>query len=209
MSRKTWWSAVILIPILLVAGIPLPAEAQPGRSCQEAPIPFTTGLAARVAESPTFAHLEELTRQLAHRAALVDPAELEEAYRTEDEDRIAELLGFTESQLAEMDASLRELRLAIFREFPELERHAAQAAVGSCGFSPSIARCPLQAALDAAPQLMEDGPLNESPNVECQWAQYTAALALCTLAGPVWYWPCAYLALCSYCRGGWVTASCF
>ena len=32
--------------------------------------------------------------------------------------------------------------------------------------------------------------------------EYVGCLTLCTLAGPYYYWPCAYLCLCGYCEGG-------
>jgi len=35
----------------------------------------------------------------------------------------------------------------------------------------------------------------------CEWLPYVAALALCTLLGPIWYWVCAYVAYCSFCKG--------
>lgn len=42
----------------------------------------------------------------------------------------------------------------------------------------------------------------------CQWVPYVAALALCTLLGPGWYWVCAYVAYCSFCTGSLRDALC-
>lgn len=52
-------------------------------------------------------------------------------------------------------------------------------------------------------------PIEITDDVTCDWTPYLASLALCTLAGPAWYWPCAYVALCAYCEGGWVDSACF
>jgi hypothetical protein len=49
---------------------------------------------------------------------------------------------------------------------------------------------------DASAQLLEeeeDGP--------CKWIKFTACLLACSGTGPVLYWPCAYLCVCSYCPG--------
>lgn len=36
----------------------------------------------------------------------------------------------------------------------------------------------------------------------CENLQYIAALLVCTTAGPIFYWACAYVAYCSFCEGG-------
>lgn len=168
-------------------------------------------LETALAASPSMRELQEIMVDIAARAALADPAELEDAYRRVDVVRVNELLGFTADEYVALDARLTHLRISLGEEFPELERRAAQLGPGNCGFSPSIAQCHVREALDASAELStsslvgQDGPLQD---VDCQWGQYSVALALCTLAGVVFYWPCAYLALCSYCTGGWVTDVC-
>lgn len=44
-------------------------------------------------------------------------------------------------------------------------------------------------------------PCQEGDPDSCEWLPYVAALALCTLLGPIWYWVCAYVAYCSFCTG--------
>lgn len=54
-----------------------------------------------------------------------------------------------------------------------------------------------------------DGYGVTTQGVRCKWMQYVASLALCSLGGPFWYWPCAYVAICSFCSGGYVDRACF
>ena len=67
--------------------------------------------------------------------------------------------------------------------------------------------CNAEAAARALARGTGDGEIGlqnteiEEPAGDCKWLQYTAALAVCTTAGPVIYWPCAYLAYCSFCTG--------
>ena len=160
--------------------------------------------------SPTMRELQEIMQDIAARAALADPAELEAAFRASDVAEVTRLLGFTAEEYLTLDARLTELRVALGDEFPELKRRAERMAPYSCAFSPSFAQCHVKRSLDAA----ADVPISlaqieeENQVVDCLWGQYTTALAICTLAGPVWYWPCAYLALCAYCNGGWVDDAC-
>lgn len=186
----------VLVVMCLVLAAPLSAQANPGKS---------------LASSPVMQELQAIMQDLAARAALADPVELEAAFRASDVAEVTRLLGFTAEEYLELDARLTALRIALGEEFPELKRRAERMAPESCGMSPSFTQCHVQRSIAAA----ADMPISlaqieeEHQDVDCQWGQYTAALALCTLGGPVWYWPCAYLALCAYCSGGWVDDACF
>lgn len=185
----------VLVVLCLVLAAPLSAQASPERS---------------LATSPTMQELQAIMQDIGARAALADPAELEAAFRASDVAEVTRLLGLTAEEYLALDARLTALRIALGEEFPDLKRRAERMAPDSCGFSPSFAQCHVKRSLEAASDL----PISveqieeEHQDVECQWGQYTAALAICTLGGPVWYWPCAYLALCAYCSGGWVDSSC-
>lgn len=155
--------------------------------------------------------------------------EVQAAYRKDDEDRIRELMGFTSSEMNairsanenDVDAILAEYPEveveAYLAEYPEAEEEASQqlglgqsnvhlAFDGKCLDRPA-------SVLGARPQ---DTPSYHFASAgasvsasDCQWLQFTAALYLCTLAGPVGYWPCAYLASCTYCENAFTDVTCF
>jgi hypothetical protein len=186
----------VLVVLCLVFAAPLSAQASPEKS---------------LASSPAMQELQAIMQDIATRAALADPAALDAAYRAFDVAEVNRLLGFTAEDYLALDARLTELRIALGEEFPELKRRAERMASESCGMSPSFAQCHVERSLQAASEMpISSAQIQEEyQDVDCQWGQYTAALALCTLGGPVWYWPCAYLALCAYCSGGWVSEACF
>ncbi|MDZ7790277.1 MAG: hypothetical protein U5L08_07270 [Xanthomonadales bacterium] len=61
-----------------------------------------------------------------------------------------------------------------------------------------------------------DGPPNEDdeippgvdPATDCAYTPYIASLAACTFTGTAGYIPCAIIALCTWCEGGWVHNTC-
>ena len=58
------------------------------------------------------------------------------------------------------------------------------------------------------PPFPELEPPPDHIGTNCAYLPYAAALALCTAGGAAFYLPCATIALCSYCEGGWVDEAC-
>jgi len=142
---------------------------------------------------------------------------LVEAVSAHDSARAATILGFTEAEANALNARMDQLRVQIFLAFPDVEKMAVGYAGSSCGFSVADSHCDVRAAVDnaaAAVSAMDNllafmnMPQGSNRPVSCHWGPYTASLVLCTTLGPVLYWPCAYVALCSFCEGGWVDSAC-
>lgn len=51
-------------------------------------------------------------------------------------------------------------------------------------------------------------PPEADPTADCAYAPYVSSLFACSLAGAVGYWPCAVIAVCTWCEGGWVDPMC-
>lgn len=207
--------AVVCVILLLVPSGSALATQQSSRSDEE------LGLA--LLRSPEGKQLLEITRDLNKRARAADKTALADALHARDDAAIARLLGFAPDEANRLSADLTNLRLRMFARFPEIEQRASREVSYSCGFAPTGYGCGVDRAIRALAAMPENGgivgPKVGGPNrgsimepnseVGCEWGQYVLALTLCTMAGPWWYWPCAYLALCAYCEGGWVDQSCF
>lgn len=127
----------------------------------------------------------------------VRPDELISAYQAGDEERIIDLLGYSHREISDFRDRLNSARNAVMDRYPQIERMIQE--------SPP----PTYGAYDFSfiENLMETGP-NVMDHPNCRVVPYVAALAVCSLAGPVLYWACAFVALCSFCSGGWVSAVC-
>jgi len=157
-------------------------------------------------------------RDIAYRVSMVsDRDALIEAVSAHDSARAAKILGFTEAEANALNARMDQLRVQIFLAFPDVEKMAVGYAGSSCGFAVADSHCDVRAAVDNAAEAvsaMDDllafmnMPQGSNRPVSCHWGPYIASLVLCTTVGPVLYWPCAYVALCSFCEGGWVDSAC-
>lgn len=132
------------------------------------------------------------------------PAELKAAFDAGDEDQIALALGYSTADLKSLNYRLDRARAGVLKKFPEVEAIVASSPPSSCGINPQSASCGAERFFDNF-SIYEE---NRARPMSCSWAAYIAALAVCTLAGPIWYWVCAFAALCSFCRGGWVDSAC-
>jgi hypothetical protein len=169
---------------------------------------------------------DEMTRRFIDRR--VSTVALKRAYQAMDEEKVAALLGYSPAEILALNYRLDRARKAVFGKFPEIARLANEhLPTTSCGFSPSTESCGIDqflnrlAFFDPRERVHRffdpvstnasnppEGEFETEKDPDCDWGPYTAALALCTLAGPFWYWACAYVALCSFCRGGWVDDVC-
>ena len=138
---------------------------------------------------------DEITRRVIE--LHIPPDQLRRAYQAGDEYAIAELMGYSEAEIRAFRGRLDEARVAIFQKFPQVERMAQESPTPSYQTDD----------LFFLDHLRESEP-NIVDRATCRIVPYVAALSLCTLAGPVFYWPCAYVALCSFCSGGWVGTIC-
>lgn len=111
-----------------------------------------------------------------------------------------------------------ELRTEIFLAFPEVEKLAVGYAGSSCGFAVAEAQCDVEKALDLAGGAVlaldeilgfMSAPQGSGSPTSCQWGPFIASLILCTTLGPVLYWPCAYIGMCSFCDGSVIDTLCW
>lgn len=135
---------------------------------------------------------------------------LKTAYQSGNEQQIINLLQFSETEIKDLNYRLDTARKAIFDKFPEVAQMMKEMSASSCGFTKNSTNCKTNQLFDNFNEYANNGVAPEllAPT-RCRWGPYVAALALCTLLGPVWYWVCAYAALCSFCTGGTVGRICF
>jgi len=165
-----------------------------------AAVPFASRqeltLEQRLQADPLTRELMEVANDFARRAASVDPDGLRAVIERRDSEAFAGLMGFTIEQLNAENARLDEIRAELLGRYPELVEIAAEQSRGECGLDISLESCGggwLPANTTAAVDI---------EGTSCNWVPYTAALALCTAAGPIFYWACAIVALCTFCSGG-------
>lgn len=153
---------------------------------------------AALANSPEVKRLIRIRDEITIRARSrgVTPEMVRAAYRGGDARAASELLGFSEEETAALNRRLTRARDELYRKHPLLRAVAVgEVRPGEACGAEHAAR-----ALAAGASGPPDGAvLMETSSDRCKWLQYTAALAVCTTVGPVLYWPCAYLAYCSFC----------
>jgi len=143
--------------------------------------------------------------------------EMSEIVKTNDLKRFALILGYTEEELSDLGTRIAFLGGEIQNTYPDLITLAESQIekCPGCDFE-TIAQKWDQTLMkhNEADVFYGDGengiplPDPSQKGVSCQWVPYTASLALCTATGPVLYWACAVVAVCSFCAGGWVTTVC-
>jgi hypothetical protein len=143
---------------------------------------------------------DELTSRARDRS--VTPEMVRQAYTGADPTAAADLLGLSSSESGALDARLLTVQRSLYEKFPVLRSLAdGEVTAGETCGAEAAARAltrlrPGRPTSGATPMNEEDIPVVDDG---CKWLQYTAALAVCTTAGPVIYWPCAYIAYCSFC----------
>jgi hypothetical protein len=187
---------------LLLLGVGLLVLCAAGQSTASAT--QSESLALQLSKSPYVQELTSIVGEMTTRARDrgVTIEEVSRAYENRDESAIADLLGYSEADIQALSERLNDLRESIYAEFPEIEQLAeAQAQNGSCDpavFAQLFGN-------DAGDQIYLAAP---PPGTTCAWVPYTAALVVCTALGPVLYWACATVALCTFCSGGLVDVIC-
>ena len=148
----------------------------------------------------------------------VSGTEMADIVERNDTKGFAEILGCTDEEMADLGRRIEYLGDVIREKYPELQEMA--------GIQPEeCPKCEFRTITEKwdndietrkeADEFYTDGEENQIPlpdpsqkGVTCQWVQYSAALILCTTAGPVLYWACAYIAVCTFCSGGWTSTVC-
>ena len=127
--------------------------------------------------------------------------ELEQAYIDGDEEKIRKLTGYTTDEIYKIQTRLEKAAYALLHTYPELEDYINDQ--GVCYDSKCLEN------FFQNYQLFDDhsmpAPLGD---VSCAWIPYAASLVGCTALGPYLYWPCAVVATCHWCEGGWVNNMC-
>lgn len=130
-----------------------------------------------LSNDPDIRQLQGIIEELVQRYQMVDRKALQHAILAGDVSTADWLMGFLPGESDALRAQMRELAGLLSAKYPGME------AMGFAGIGgPHV---------DAS----------SSPNgATCEWFQLSVAIAMCSMSGP-FYWPCAYLAICSYCSG--------
>lgn len=195
---------VLLIGMLCLASLSCtdrnPAQSTRHTSIRTLSAGEIADLEAALEVSPEVRELVAIRDELTNRARIrgVTPEMVRTAYREGNVTRAASLLGMGAVDTDEMARRLTRARTALYRKHPVIEEMVAGSVVTG-------AACPAEeaaraVAIDASPGRAGSRFVEvDNDELGCKWLQYTVALALCSTAGPVIYWPCAYLAYCSLC----------
>ncbi len=137
----------------------------------------------------------------------LDPAalsELKAAYIAGDEDKMAEILGYTDSELQEIDYKIQEASDAILSTYPEIRNMIADEEAPCNGIDCSQA---FERFLDNLDEVRRNpSTLREE---KCQVVALVACLLICRdIAPSVGYLTCGVVCVCSFCEGGWIDILC-
>lgn len=134
----------------------------------------------------------------------VDILALKKAYLEKDELKIKNLLNYSSDELEAMNIELKKLTSSIKNKVPEIinlinakEKNNCR----TCDIEKFFDNFNHYARINTTINKNRLRKTMEESGDNCHWIQYGACLSLCTLCGPLWYWPCSYLCLCTYCWG--------
>lgn len=114
--------------------------------------------------------------------------ELKLAYLNSDEQRIISYMGYTSNQIDSIGERLNTISQELLTKYPALSSYITSEC-NSCN-------------VESFFSYYYEYTNISTEALECRWAPYIASLVLCTTLGPILYWPCAYVAMCSWCSGG-------
>lgn len=143
----------------------------------------------------------------------VSGQDLQQVFYSNDPAEITQLLGFTQAEVNYLNNKLIQHSNALLARYSELQTytqtHNANCSDYSCFENNEHANA-LFTNLDTYLSLSTENGLGKNQAaVACEWLPFIGALILCAQTGPILYWICAYVSLCSFCDGGWVDAICF
>ena len=144
-----------------------------------------------------------------------DIEDLRDAYLSQDTDEIQSLMGFSVLQIDSLDSLLEYHRAGLINAFPELAQCADEIVFPDeteyiNQFFDNFDYYILAVQETAIPEKPSKTASDriQATAVDCQWGPYFATLVACGFSGPIAYWICAYVAICSFCSGGWVDDAC-
>jgi hypothetical protein len=156
---------------------------------------------------------QEITQRVIDRNVSI--TELRAAYQNRDEKQFRKLMEFTNADIKSLQRRISKSRTAILDRYPEIENLMSESDRYVNSYNPLTGNRKTGEFADhlssySSNYLESELVLEyeEGGDVTCRWAPYIAGLAVCTTLGPILYWPCAYVALCSFCSGGWVDSAC-
>jgi hypothetical protein len=153
--------------------------------------------------------LLQIRDQIAYRVVQnnISFEELNKAFKDQNSERIRELLGFTKEEVSQIDSRLKILQENILKKYPQVKeqyekrkkeclscKEANLRSVYEKIHKKGFFKNDLKAGLITSNE--------EGGGAGCNWIPYTACLVACTTTGPVIYWFCAYVCVCSFCTGG-------
>lgn len=157
---------------------------------------------------------EEITQLVIDRKVNIE--KLRDAYVNKDVTKIMTLMKMSKNEYNSFNERLLNIRKNILIKYPDIKKAVSKLGKKQC------TTCNIEKFFNNFEQythassrygsglskIYTGTTVNGDEDVDCDWVPYTAALVLCAELGPVLYWPCAYVAICSFCEGGWVDDAC-
>lgn len=138
----------------------------------------------------------------------VSEPDLTAAYNIGDTKKLQLLLGITDTELIEYQTRINKLKESLLNNYPELKKeYLRQISCKTC-ITINITEIYKKVTARGFFKIINGEPLNVvSPDKinyllsenDCSWIPYSACLIVCTSTGPILYWPCAYVCMCSFC----------
>ena len=172
------WRKTLVFLTLSAILVPVSAQTQTA----ETSVPVSTERLGSLTEEwlsndPDIQELQGIIEGLVQRYQMVDRKALQHAILAGDVSTADWLMGFLPGESDALRKQMRELAGRLSAKYSGMETMGFTG-IGGPHFDAS-----------------------SSPNTAtCEWLQLSISIALCSMSGP-FYWPCAYLAICSYCSG--------
>lgn len=162
----------------------------------------TAELERALSQSPEVAELARIRDELTARARQrsVTPEMVRAAYRNGNTAEMEALFGLTSGESTALTHRLENIQRRLYNRYPVLQSITrGETTTGQTCNAEAAARALTRGTGGREAGIQSTEVTEPLDGGGCKWLQYTAALAVCTTAGPVIYWPCAYLAYCSFC----------
>ena len=134
--------------------------------------------------------------------SLGDPlAPLQAAWEASDWAGVANMLNYSDWEIASLQSRLDADAQSLLADDPDLATMAiSQLGCTNCTDTIDAAFAAFRSEFLGASGFVSGGSAAAARD-GCNYRLYIAALVLCTRAGPIAYWACAYLAYCKNCYG--------
>lgn len=164
---------------------------------------------------PELIELLKIRDAIAYRVVTnkISKVNLAKAFQNHDTNALQRLLGINNHELEIYQERIKRLRESLLKKYPDLkEEYLKQLNCKSCketdintvykkitstGFFKVINGEPISIMTPST--LNTNSIIKENGDGTCSWIPYTACLVVCTSTGPIFYWPCAYVCMCSFC----------